>query len=114
MSEKNQPLAGISLAAELIRTRTEAELALLRQERKAERKLANALKTLERDLERLRGVQAQVSVSQQLVEKAEESLRECQTRRAVGPVAFGEEQSATTHQGHPGRQGDRTRPRNDP
>jgi hypothetical protein len=72
---------------ELLTSGATAELRLLKQERKAEQVLADALAALERDQQRLARARQRVERSQVLVAEAEAALRECQARRAAGPLA---------------------------
>jgi len=63
----------------------EAELQLLRSERKAEKRLAEAMATLAGDEARLRRAQHRLERSREAVATAEATLREVQARRADGP-----------------------------
>jgi putative cell wall-binding protein len=72
-------------AQELLDSGAAAELRLLKQERKAELHLAEALTALERNQQRLSRALQRVERSQALVSEAESALRECQARRAAGP-----------------------------
>ena len=71
---------------ELLTTGASAELELLRRERKAERRLADALDTLASDKARLRKAQQRMERSREAVAAARASLREAQASRAAGPV----------------------------
>jgi uncharacterized protein involved in exopolysaccharide biosynthesis len=62
-----------------------AELRLLKDERKAEHHLSNALAALRSDEARLRKIRERVERSRKAVAAAEANLRELQTRRATGP-----------------------------
>ena len=70
---------------ELLATGAKAELELLKRERKAERRLADALDTLAGDKARLRKTQEQMERSREAVAAAQARLREAQARRAAGP-----------------------------
>ena len=74
-------------ARELLNAAADAERRLLRQERKAEKRLAEARAVL-RDAEaRLLRAQERVAEYRQAVLAAEAELRESQRRRAIGPQA---------------------------
>ena len=70
---------------ELLAAGTEAEQRLLRQERKAEKRLAEAMITLASDEARLVRAQQRLERSREAVAVAESLLREAQARRAAGP-----------------------------
>jgi hypothetical protein len=70
---------------ELLAASAEAELLLLSKERKAERRLAHALKALASDQARLLKSQEQMERSREAVVAAQARLREVQTNRAAGP-----------------------------
>lgn len=70
---------------ELLTAGATAELRLLKDERKAERRLADAMATLKSDETRLLKIQQRVERSRAAVVTAEANLREFQTRRAAGP-----------------------------
>ena len=72
-------------ALDLLAAAANAELALLRKERKAERRLADAFDSLARDRARLRNIQQRVERSSDAVAAAEARLREAQANRAAGP-----------------------------
>jgi hypothetical protein len=72
-------------AFDLLHTGAQAELRLLKKERKAERRLAAAIATLTADERRLQRAQQRVSASKAAVADAEIRLREAQTQRAAGP-----------------------------
>jgi hypothetical protein len=74
------------LMAELLTTGIEAEQRLLREERKAEKRLAEAIESLANDEARLLRAQQRLERSRAAVAAAESSLREAQKRRAAGPV----------------------------
>ena len=71
---------------ELLTAGAVAELRLLRKERKAERRLADALATLASDEVRLRKAQQRLERSRAAVAAAEATLREVQASRAAGPT----------------------------
>ena len=64
----------------------EAELQLLRSERKAEKRLAEAMASLASDEARLLRAQQRLERSRATVAAAEATLREVQARRAAGPT----------------------------
>jgi len=70
----------------LLAAGTEAELELLRAERKAEKRLAEAMAALASNEARLLRAQQRLQRSHELVAAAEESLRQVQERRASGPT----------------------------
>ena len=70
----------------LLTAGADAELQLLKKERKAERRLADALDALAGDEARLQKVQQRMERSREAVAAAEASLREVQASRAAGPV----------------------------
>lgn len=72
--------------ASLLTAGAEAELQLLRRERKAEKRLAEAMATLARDEGRLLRAQQRLERSRASVAAAEAALREVQERRAAGPT----------------------------
>ena len=74
-----------SRTLELLTAGATAELRLLKEERKAERRLSGALVTLRSDEARLRKIQERVERSREAVAAAEAKLREHQARRATGP-----------------------------
>lgn len=71
--------------ANLLAAGAEAERQLLRAERKAEKRLAEAMATLADDEARLLRVQQRLERSRECVAAAEATLREVQERRAAGP-----------------------------
>jgi hypothetical protein len=75
-----------SQAAKLLAAGAEAELQLLRTERKAEKRLAEALATLASDETRLLRAQQRLERSRAAVAAAEATLHEVQERRAAGPT----------------------------
>jgi len=75
-----------SRTRELLTAGATAELRLLKEERKAERRLSDALATLRSDEARLRKIRERVERSREAVAAAEAKLREHQTRRATGPL----------------------------
>ena len=86
MSESIRDRSLNQRARRLLRAGAAAELHLLKDERKAERRLAAARATLADDERRLERAQQRVDSSRQAVAEAEAALRECQLRRAAGPV----------------------------
>ena len=72
--------------AKLLATGAEAELQLLRTERKAEKRLTEALAALASDEARLLRAQQRLEQSQATVAAAAANLREVQERRAAGPT----------------------------
>jgi hypothetical protein len=70
----------------LLTAGAEAELDLLRSERKAEKRLAEAMVSLASDEARLLRAQHRLERSRQSVAAAETTLREVQARRADGPT----------------------------
>ena len=75
-----------SRAKKLLATGAEAELQLLRSERKAEKRLAQAKAILASDEARLLRAQQRRDRSHQTVAAAEATLRETQEQRAAGPT----------------------------
>ena len=73
-------------ALDLLHIGAEAELRLLKKERKAERRLAEAIAALSEDERRLQRARQRVTASQAAVADAEIRLREAQTQRAAGPT----------------------------
>ena len=71
---------------DLLAAGAEDELRLLRKERKAERRLADALSVLASDKARLQKVQKRIERSRDVVAEAEARLREVQANRATGPI----------------------------
>jgi hypothetical protein len=70
----------------LLTAGADAELHLLRSERKAEKRLAEALASLASDEARLLRAQQRLERSRESVAAAEVALREVQARRAEGPT----------------------------
>jgi hypothetical protein len=87
MAKTEREISVEERARELLDSGAAAELRLLKQERKAEQNLSEALAALERDQQRLARALQRVERSQALVATAEAALRECQSRRADGPYA---------------------------
>lgn len=85
MSSNTSEVTANERALHLLHTGAEAELRLLRKERKAERRLAAAAATLSADERRLQRAQQRVSASKAAVADAETRLRDAQTQRAAGP-----------------------------
>jgi hypothetical protein len=75
-----------SRTAKLLSSGAEAELHLLRSERKAEKRLAEALSSCANDEDRLLRAQRRLEHSREAVAAAEAALREVQARRADGPT----------------------------
>lgn len=75
-----------SRMADLLTAGAEAELQLLRTERKTEKRLAEAMATLAADEARLLRAQQRLEGSRESVAAAEATLREVQERRASGPT----------------------------
>ena len=71
---------------ELLGAGAAAEMRLLRQERKAEKRLAEAVADLAEDEARLRRAEERLKRSREAVAVAEGALREAQARRATGPT----------------------------
>jgi hypothetical protein len=69
-----------------LKERAEAELALLEDERKAERRLKKRLTALAKEERRLAEAVERHSARLALVSQAENALRAAQDRRAVGPA----------------------------
>ena len=69
-----------------LRERATAELALLSDERKAERRLRKRLNSLAKEERRLAEAAERHSARLALVSQAEQALRAAQDRRAVGPA----------------------------
>lgn len=86
MTESDEPREPVPNAVELLREGASAEKRLLKQERKAERRLAKAREALADDEARLQKAQERATRSRQEVSAAEDALREAQTRRAIGPL----------------------------
>jgi hypothetical protein len=74
-----------SRMVKLLTAGAEAELQLLRTERKAEKRLAEAMAALASDQARLLRAQQRLERSHESVAAAEATLREVQERRATGP-----------------------------
>jgi hypothetical protein len=75
-----------SRRVKLLSAGAEAELRLLRSERKAEKRLAEVLASLAGDEARLLRAQQRLERSRASVAAAEAALREIQARRAAGPA----------------------------
>ena len=75
-----------SLTVKLLATGAEAELQLLKSERKAEKRLAEAVACLASDEARLVRARQRLERSREAVAVAEATLREVQARRAEGPA----------------------------
>ena len=86
MSAGNQDLDARDWSRELLTAGASAELRLIKDERKAERRLAEALAALVSDEARVRKAQQRLERSRDAFAAAEASLREFQSRRAAGPI----------------------------
>lgn len=86
MSAGDQELDVRDRSRELLAAGAIAELRLIKDERKAERRLADALVSLVSDEARVRKAQLRLERSREAVAAAEASLLEFQTRRAAGPI----------------------------
>jgi len=75
-----------SRTVKLLAAGAKAELDLLRSERKAENRLAEALASLANNETRLLRAQDRLERSRESVAAAEAALREVQARRAEGPT----------------------------
>lgn len=73
-------------AQAMLQERAASELALLNDERKAERRLRKRMVALAREERRLAEAVERHSSRLALVTQAENALREAQDRRAVGPT----------------------------
>lgn len=78
-----------SNAAILLQSAARAEQQLLRAEQKAERKLSTAQRLAARNEAKLRKARQRLEESELAVSTAAQALRECQTRRAIGPTVNG-------------------------
>ena len=85
MTETDESTAA-DQAIELLAAGAEAELRLLKRERKAEHRLAQARETLAADEQRLERAKRRVAASAEAVADAEAKLREAQAARAAGPL----------------------------
>jgi hypothetical protein len=74
-----------SRSAKLLAAGAAAELDLLKDERKAEKRLAEAMASLASDEARLLRAQHRLQRSREYVAAAQATLREVQARRADGP-----------------------------
>jgi len=86
MTISNDEVSPEKRTLDLLHTGAEAELRLLKKERKAERRLAEAIAALAADERRLLRAQNRVAVSRSAVSDAETRLREAQAQRASGPA----------------------------
>ena len=86
MNAENHDQDPANRVLELLTTGAKAELELLRRERKAERRLADALDALASDKARLRKTQQRMERSREAVAAAQARLREAQASRAAGPA----------------------------
>ena len=85
MAARDQVLDAQILAEKLLTAGAVAEQELLRSERKAEKRLADAMASLARDEARSRRAQERLECSRAAVSAAREALREVQAQRADGP-----------------------------
>lgn len=86
MAASDQNLDPQTRTARLLATGAEAEHELLKSERKAEKRLADAAAAVAREEARLRRVQEQLDRSRKVLAAAAEALTEVQARRAAGPA----------------------------
>lgn len=84
MTESDESRGCGPSTADLLREAAGTEKGLLKQERKAERRLAKARETLADDEARLQKAQARAARTREAVAAAEEALREAQMLRAKG------------------------------
>ncbi len=85
MAPDDQDLDTQILAEKLLTAGAKSEQELLRSERKAEKRFADAMASLARDEARLRRAQGRLERSRGSVATAAETLRHAQARRADGP-----------------------------
>lgn len=85
MNKSKRDVAPEASSQDLIRAGAEAELRLLRQERKAEVRLGAAVAVMEKDQARLQKAQERFERSRDSVDAAATTLREAQSKRAEGP-----------------------------
>ena len=85
MATRDQVLDTQILAEKLLTAGAVAEQELLRSERKAEKRLADATASFARDEARLHRAQERLERSRAAVSAAREALREVQAQRADGP-----------------------------
>ena len=85
MAARDQVLDPQILAEKLLTAGAAAEQELLRSERKAEKRLADAMASLARDEARSRRAQERLERSRAAETAAREALREVQAQRADGP-----------------------------
>lgn len=86
MATGAQDLERQNRTVELLTAGAEAEMRLLKDERKAEKRLTEAKATLASDEARLLRAQQRLERSRAAVAAAEATLREVQARRAAGPT----------------------------
>ena len=86
MSAENVDQDSATRMQGLLTNGARAELKLLKRERKAERRLAEALTTLAEDSARLRQTQERMERSLEAVSAAQAKLRDAQESRAKGPA----------------------------
>lgn len=85
MTVEQREANALERAAELLSAGADAELRLLKRERKAERRLEDARAALAEDEKRLERARKRVAASAAAVAEAETSLKEAQAARAAGP-----------------------------
>jgi hypothetical protein len=86
MAALDQNLEAQVLAEKLLTSGAKAEQDLLKSERKAEKRLEDAMVALARDEARLRRALELLERSRESVAAAAETLRDAQARRAEGPA----------------------------
>lgn len=86
MAKHATPAPSLTEAQAMLQERAASELALLNDERKAERRLRKRMVALAREERRLAEAVERHSSRLALVTQAENALREAQDRRAVGPT----------------------------
>jgi hypothetical protein len=86
MATSHQDSDKQSRSVKLLAAGAAAELGLLKDERKAEKRLAEATASLARDEARLIRAQQRLARSHESVAAAQATLREVQARRATGPT----------------------------
>ncbi len=86
MSKKSHEPGDDVRAQELLRASARTELEFLKDERKAERRLADAVAALAKQQHRLQRFQSRVEECQKAVTDAEAALLQSQSRRAAGPT----------------------------
>jgi hypothetical protein len=87
MTDERSELDSAIQTQELLRAGADAELRLLKQERKAEKRLTAALAAVAEDELRLQRAQQRLERSRAAVAEAQANLRDAQERRAAGSIA---------------------------